>query len=445
MNFLERRAARRLIRRFLDRNSDPNPQTGLLDRRAMNRLNIGLKQRGIDDTQQFWNLGNGLADQGLSYERWDTGKSFSAYWGWISAFCDIIADNVASTPLKIYDRRSGEQIEDHPILELLNNVNSYSDGFELRRVTDIHLSLAGNAFWHLLRDSFGVPRELEWLRPDLFSEFIFRDGKVSGYRFRNRFSGRVNTIPAKDMIHFKLPNPTNPFWGMGTLQKAVYTYNEDLFMRQHSAATFENRGRPDLILTQTQMAVPPGDEELESFYERWEKRYGGQKRAGRPALLDPGMDIKVLSSTLQDLEFSRGRELTREDFAAIFGVPLSKRGLEKTPNRATAEVSDYTMAKDVVLPRLKLMETRLNSKPGGLTSHFDDRIALMYDNPVPRDREYWLKETEMLLRNYVIPVNEVRKELGKYPKPGFDVPWAPGVVLPLGSGFDEIEGGKGDG
>jgi len=58
---------------------------------------------------------------------------------------------------------SFEEVLDHPFLDLKTNVNPFVNSFDLFEMTQLYQELTGNAFWHILEDKFGVPREI-WLK-----------------------------------------------------------------------------------------------------------------------------------------------------------------------------------------------------------------------------------------------------------------------------------------
>ena len=52
-----------------------------------------------------------------------------------------------------------EEIEEHPLLDLLNNCNPYMTGTFMRQLTQIYLDSVGEAFWIKERNNLGMPIE----------------------------------------------------------------------------------------------------------------------------------------------------------------------------------------------------------------------------------------------------------------------------------------------
>jgi SPP1 gp7 family putative phage head morphogenesis protein len=94
------------------------------------------------------------------------------------------------------------------------------------------------------------------------------------------------------------------------------------------------------------------------------------------------------------MSFLQGRKSTREEIAAIFGVPQSLLTTESV-NRANAETGEYSYMKNTILPRTRRAEQKINEK---LLPMYDERLFCAFDNPVPEDKEHRLKEVEMHLK-----------------------------------------------
>jgi HK97 family phage portal protein len=59
----------------------------------------------------------------------------------------------------------------------------------------------------------------------------------------------------------------------------------------------------------------------------WKSRYGGTRNAHTTAVLEEGLEAKVLSFPLKDLQFVEQMQWTAGDAARVFRVPLSKLGV----------------------------------------------------------------------------------------------------------------------
>ena len=198
------------------------------------------------------------------------------------------------------------------------------------------------------------------------------------------------------------------FYGYGPLQAGILAADLSTSMNEYETNLFLNRAHPDWALTMPADVGKPTPDQRKRTEEEWNKKYRGIKKGGKLAFLFGGAELKQLSLSPKDMAFLQGRKATLKEIAAIFGVPLSKLTTEDV-NRANAEAGDYSYMKDTILPRLRRVEQKLNEK---LLSMYDERLFCAFDNPVPADKEFHLKETTELLKVGYKTINEVRQEDG---------------------------------
>jgi hypothetical protein len=192
---------------------------------------------------------------------------------------------------------------------------------------------------------------------------------------------------------------------MGPLQGAVVSADLSNNMNEYEASLMKNRAQPDFAIVMPEEAGQPDPEEQKAVEKTWRKKFGGIKKAGTPAWLYGGADLKQLSFSPKEMNFLAGRKKTLEEIAAIFGVPLSKLTTDSV-NRANAEAGDYSHMKDTVLPRLRKCEQKLNEQ---LTPDFDERLFFAFDNPVPEDKDFRLREVKEHLASAYSSPNEERQ------------------------------------
>jgi HK97 family phage portal protein len=91
-----------------------------------------------------------------------------------------------------------------------------------------------------------------------------------------------------------------------------------LATQEYSARFFANSARPDYVL-QTAGKVAP--ETIEQIKAQIDQRHGSPINAHRPMVLTGGMEAKVLSLPLEDLQLLQIRQFQIEEIARIYGVP----------------------------------------------------------------------------------------------------------------------------
>ena len=380
---------------------------------------------------------------GLSQTKNPKGQ-LESYRSWVYSCIRAISFRVSMLPLSLHliqaakDGSSTESpILSHPYLDLMWKPNQFMSRMELWLTTLNHLDLTGNAYWLVLFDRLKIPREIWPLYPQYMKVVPDAVHFLKGYLYSVsqppiKF---VLDDPSYKVIHFKYPNPINPYYGMGPLEAIAYAYDLDLYMQVYQRNFFSEGARPDFVL-ETDQRVTKDDADL--VWNMWDERHKGMLKSWRPGILGQGLKAKPLSVSNRDLAFASLADFSRDQMLAAFGVPAAKLGLVVDVNRANADAADVTFNREAVLPRIVLIEERIENDllpyyPGQSPSAW---LETDFENPVPTDRELELKERETYLRTGVIVVNEVREEIGKEPVEWGDKPLMPSGTVPLGEGSE---------
>lgn len=386
------------------------------------------------------------------------------YAGWVYACAEMNAINCAQIPLRLYAVSSGaktkalfptrhpdksrleylikspsakrylqktidvEEVTEHPFISLFQNVNDYMNEFELWEITELYQELTGNAYWLLLKNSMGLPVEIWPLMPQYMKIIPDKKNFISGYEYAPTPTEKQVLAP-EDVLHYKFSNPKNNFYGLGPLQACVVAADLSMNMNLHEASLMANRAQPDMALILPPEAGTPKEDEQKRLTEQWYKRFGGVKKAGKLAILTGGAKLERLTLTPQEIAYLQGRKATREEICDIFGVPMSKITSESV-NRANADAGDTQYMRNTILPRLRRIEQKINER---LLPLYDEHLFCAFDNPVPEDKEFRLKETDTRLKNGYSSINLERQEDGQEPVAWGEVPLIPFGVGPLGS------------
>ncbi len=386
------------------------------------------------------------------------------YASWVYACANKNATNCAQVPLRLYSTRPTktvkalfptrklnpqrlkylekspscskyfaksidmEEVLEHPLLDLLSNVNEFSNGFDLQELTFLCQDLTGNTYWYLVVNNLGRPEEIWNLLPQYMKIIPNKEKFISGYEFSASFNDK-HFLEPEEIIHFKYVNPRDAYLGLGPLQAAVVAADLGMSMNEYEVSLMHNRAQPDFALKLPIEAGEPKEEEKKRIYADWYKKYGGMRNQGKIAITTGGAELQQISLSPKEMNFLMGRKASLNEVAAIFGVPMSKLTTEDV-NRANAEAGDYSYMKDTILPRLRKVEQKLNER---LCPLYDDNLFCAYDNPVPEDKQYRLDEIDNHLKNGYSNINMERQIDGLEEVEWGNVPILPFNLAPLGS------------
>ncbi len=280
-------------------------------------------------------------------------------------------------------RQAGElvDLEEHPLLDLLNDPNPILEGLEARKLTQLYLDIAGETFWVLDRNRLDMPVHAwplppSWVRATPGADEPFFEVALPGWQ---------GAIPERDVVWFKDPDPTNPYSGRGSgLARALADELEtDEYAAKHTKSFFFNSARPDLLIT----ADEATEAEVKRIQDRWLGQSQGFWRSFKPFFTNRKLDVKEIGQSFADMQLLGLRKQERDTIIEVFGVPPEILGIIESSNRATIAAADFLFSRWVVVPRLEKIRSVLQER---LVPEFDERLVVDYVSPVQEDREHLL-------------------------------------------------------
>lgn len=316
-----------------------------------------------------------------------------------------------------------EEIIEHPILELLMNVNGHKNALDLRFETEMFLSLTGNNYWYLPKNSLDKPAVIWIIHPQYMKPVPNDDGTIKEYIYKRG----VKTIHYKpdEIIHFTQSSPHSHYYGMGDVAGAADAIGLRDYMTEYEQAIFKNMGYPDVVLKSSQHL---NEEKSKQIARMWMKSQGGIGKMGGVKVTDSTMEIIPFGMMHpRDMQYKTGWDTMREEVCAGFGVPISFF-TDKSSALGTSDKDERRFARYTVLPDIRRQVEKLNEQ---LIPMYDGGgYFIGFPNPVPEDIELKIKQTEMLAKNGIITLDEARREW-EYPPLGIDELLVPGTLKPI--------------
>lgn len=360
-----------------------------------------------------------------------TADYLKAAMGWVYACVGVIADEVAAINLHLYKQSKGgvQEVETHPILDLLYKANNFTTKFDLFWSIQASLDLTGEAPLFLATNGKEIT-DILLLRPDLIKPIPGTKGNnfVDGYKYKVDAYKDI-TLQPEEVIFLKYPDLTRPFRGKGTLQAAAKTVDIDNFSEDYNRNFYYNSAMPGSIL-QTENKLRP---EVKKYLKHQvDKLYGGVSNAHKTLLLEQGLKWERMQISQKDMDFLEQQRFSRDKILGIFRVPKSALGITDDVNRANAEATDYVFAKRTIKPKMKRLIEQLNEFLVPLFTG-SEGLYLDFDDPVPENDELVIKKYESGLKAGYYTINEVRDAEGKEPiGPEGDVVYLPANLVPYG-------------
>jgi HK97 family phage portal protein len=287
----------------------------------------------------------------------------------------MIAEAAASVPLRLFE--GAAEIEEHPLLALLAHPNAAACGPDLLEDWYGYLLIAGNAYMEAVGVGDGAPRELHVLRPDRMKIIPGADGWPEAYEYTaNGSAVRFRQSPedgVRPILHMALFNPSNDYYGMSPIEAASSAIDLHNAASAWNKALLDNAARPSGALVYAAANGHLNDEQFSRLRAELETNYQGSRNAGRPMLLEGGLDWRAMSLTPQEMDFMEAKHAAAREIALAVGVPPMLLGIPGDNTYANYQEASRVFWRQTVVP---LVTRTLKAFSGWLGPRFGEGLEL---------------------------------------------------------------------
>jgi len=263
----------------------------------------------------------------------------------------LISEAAAALPLVVQDQC--QRYEAHPLGRLIQRPNPMQGRAELLEALYAQLLLTGNAYVEAVGDGQGLPFELHVLRSDRMSLIPGADGWPVAYEYSvGGRKHRYDMSAGRPICHIKSFHPQDDHYGLAPLQAAAVAIDVHNAASSWSKALLDNAARPSgAIVYRTAEGQPTmSDDQYQRLIEEMAANYQGAKNAGRPMLLEGGLDWKPMGFSPSDMEFQQTKEAAAREIALAFGVPPMLIGIPGDATYANYQEANRAFYRLTVLP-----------------------------------------------------------------------------------------------
>ena len=341
----------------------------------------------------------------------------------------LISQNAAAVPWVLYKGKGTDRmrLEDHPLLTLLDHPNPTQGGAELFEAVFGFFLIAGNSYLETVGPENGLPLELWTLRPDRMRVVPGAQGIPESYRYAvggKSVDFAVDSMTGRaKILHIKSFHPLDDWYGMSPLEAAAVSIDQHNDAAKWNASLLQTGGRPSGALVYKPAHPDSSDtmteEQRQVLKSEMEQYFSGAENAGRPLVLEGGLDWKEMSLSPKDMDWLAGKDVSAREIALAFNVPAQLIGIDGSLTFSNFEQARLSFFEDAVLPLLDHVKDEFNN---WLTPQFGDDLVLEYDADkidalAPRREKVW----ERLSKADFMTVNEKREMLGFSPLAEGDV------------------------
>jgi HK97 family phage portal protein len=333
----------------------------------------------------------------------------------------MIAEAAASVPLVLYD--GAHDLDEHPLLDLLNNPSPQQTQAGFFESWYGFLLVSGNAYVEAVGVGSDV-RELHVLRPDRMKVIPGSEGWPEAYEYSVngqslRFEGDV--VPGvAPILHQKLFHPDNDHYGMSPIEAASTAIDIHNAASVWNKALLDNSARPSGALVYAASDGRMTAEQFDRLKLEMEQGFAGPKQAGRPLLLEGGLDWKPLSLSPKDMDFIEAKNAAAREIALALGVPPMLLGIPGDNTYSNYQEANRSFWRQTVLP---LVHRSSRAIASWLAPAYGGALALRADmdqiEALSSEREaLWAR----LDRSTFLTLDEKRAAVGYGPLPAAETP-----------------------
>lgn len=287
----------------------------------------------------------------------------------------MLAEGAASVPWILSER--SRELDRHPMLDLIARPNGRDGRVTFLETVASHLLISGNAYVEAVGTG-GRPMELHALRPDRVRVVAGPDGWPEAYEYA--IDARAVRIPAMadggpaPVLHIRAFHPLDDHYGAAPSEAAQRSLDLHNASTDWNKALLDNAARPSGALVYGGAGLT--DDQFDRLKAELEDGYQGARNAGRPLLLEGGLDWKPMALTPKDMDFLEARNMAAREVALAYGVPPMLLGIPGDATYANYQEANRALWRQAILP---LADRIRDAFAGWLLPAFGDGLSLALD------------------------------------------------------------------
>ncbi len=358
-----------------------------------------------------------------------------------------IANNASRVKINLF--RGDQEVDNHPLLDLLYNPSPTQSQVEWFQGLYSYLLISGNNYMLSVGGDNTPPTELYNLRPDRIQIRTGQRAMPQSYDYM--IGGKIVESYLVDQAtgnskikHIKMFNPLDDYYGMSPIQASSVDIDQHNLANKHNVNLLQNGARPSGAVIfkpkdETGGNVQLSDNQRSQLQSDINSRFAGTGNAGRPMLLEGDFDWKEMGLSPKDMDFIQLKNMSAKDIALVYGVPSQLIGIPDAQTYSNFAEAKLALYNETIIPLLDKIQGDLNE---WLIPQFNDEaLELRYDiDSIPAMAEQRRRVFESVttgVKDGILTRNEAREQLGYEPIDGADSLLVPANLMPLNVATEE--------
>jgi HK97 family phage portal protein len=289
----------------------------------------------------------------------------------------MVAEAAAALPLVF--QTAASRFDSHPIKSLLARPNAGQGQVAFLENVFGQILLTGNAYLEGVGDG-GLPVELHVLRSDRMSLVPGANGWPVAYDYtvnarKHRFELGAGPSP---ICHIRNFHPQDDYYGLSPMEAASTAVDVHNSASRWSKALLDNAARPSgaIVYSGADGQGSMSADQYDRLLHEMETMHQGARNAGRPMLLEGGLDWKPMGFSPSDMEFQKTKEAAAREIATAFGVPPMMLGIPGDATYANYQEANRAFYRLTVLP---LAQKVCGAIGDWLADYGDEAVCILPD------------------------------------------------------------------
>ncbi len=327
-----------------------------------------------------------------------------------------IANRFASLRYDVGALKSGKftAIPDHPFHTIWRAPNPAMNGSFMRRLLARLVVHDGKCFILVIRDRTGRPL---WLWPLATARVTVKWGRTNSLEYEYRLQdGGALLLPGDEVLYFRDVHEGDYLDGYGPGNASELLAAVDAHLWGYERDMFQTGVFNRWVVSYPREANITPEDAL-ALSEAWGERARDDNRKLDPMIANNGASFDSFSVGNDVTGFAEMNDIIERRIRQIYGTPRGVLGDTDALPRANLEGSLVVFNEVAVKPLCDLVDEELERV---LLPMYDPRLIGEFENPVPGDKEFELREREAMIRARALTPNEWRADEGRDPLEGGD-------------------------
>lgn len=328
----------------------------------------------------------------------------------------MVSTTASTVSLKFFRLVRGQKrpIAEHVAISLLRRPNPMQSLQEFMEAIYSYRQISGSAFVLSTLDRDSNICELYTLRPDQVK--VIASDSIIPLCYQHKVGKNLTEYPVDQLsgfsriLHLKNFNPLDELGGLSSIESAAYSIDQHNQAGQWNQALLQNGARPSgaIIVNKDQGSLTTS--QYRELKEQIDSVYSGAANAGRPMLLEGGLDWKEMSLSPREMDFIAMKHSSARDIALAIGVPPQLLGIPGDNTYSNFQEARVAFWEHTIIPLINNTISNLNR---WLNNFIQEEIVIEPDldsiTALSQQRDYiW----ERVQNATFMTINEKRNALG---------------------------------